>query len=61
MEIQLSVSIQLDPESWDLVYGTGVEEDDVREDVSTYVETLIHESVFQSTGDAPLVDVERVR
>lgn len=38
MKVRVTMTVDIDPEAWDLNYGTGTDAAAVREDVRTYIE-----------------------
>lgn len=44
MKIKISLTIEVDPQEWAAVYGTGTAAAEVREDVKTYVQNQVWES-----------------
>ena len=44
MKVRVTLSLNVDPEAWDLAYGTGTDAAAVREDVKSYVVTYIQQS-----------------
>lgn len=44
-KVTLSVTIEVDPEAWDLAYGTGTSAKEIRDDVRSY-----YINVIQSGG-----------
>ena len=41
MKIKISLTIEVDPQEWAAVYGTGTAAAEVREDVKTYVQNQV--------------------
>jgi hypothetical protein len=41
MKVRVEVTLEVDPEVWDLNYGTGTEARFVREDVKSYVQNMV--------------------
>jgi hypothetical protein len=40
-KVTLSVTIEIDPEAWDLAYGTGTSTTEIRDDVRSYFINVI--------------------
>lgn len=47
MRVRVAVTVDVDPETWDLIYGTGTNPAAVREDVKRYVQETIIEQLIQ--------------
>ena len=44
IKVSISATIEVDPETWDMNYGTGTQATAIKEDVKRYVHSLITES-----------------
>lgn len=47
MKVRITLTVDIDPEAWDMNYGTGTDPAAVRADVKTYVEGTVHEQLRQ--------------
>ena len=45
MKVRVCVTVDIDPEAWDMNYGTGTDPATVREDVKTYLEYTVHDQL----------------
>jgi hypothetical protein len=66
MRISVTLSLDVDPEAWDLEYGTGTAAKDVRADVQAHVRGTVHEhfrelGVLDTTGEAARASARRGR
>ena len=41
MRVKITLTVNIDPDAWDLNYGTGTSAKAIREDVQTYIETTV--------------------
>lgn len=41
MKVRLTVTLDIDPEAWDLAYGTGTDRKSIREDVLQYLQGFL--------------------
>lgn len=58
MKVRVGFTVEIDPEAWDLNYGTGTEAAVIREDVRTYIEQGARD---QLAGVGVLKDQEATR
>ena len=42
MKVKITLTVNINPDAWDLNYGTGTTAKAIREDVRVYVETTVH-------------------
>lgn len=48
MRVTVKVSVDIDPESWDLNYGTGSDRVTIGRDVRRYINHIVHEQLNAS-------------
>ena len=55
MKVIVTLEVEVDPEDWNMVYGTGTKAADVRKDVKEYVAHSIHDLMQENNeGKATL-------
>ena len=52
MKVIVTLEVEVDPEEWDMTYGTGTKAADVRKDVKEYVAHSIHDLMQENNGGA---------